>query len=358
MTQTPFLLLGLSLAGFAAASKPIATFEELAMLRSAPIRITASSEDGHAIAGVGSNGCCTSQAFRWDGTGPVQRLVPPPGQADSFARAISADGQVVLVETRGQDPGRVYRWLPDGSLFALTSPDAAHSASAINSDGSLVAGTEFRPDEPDAEHAFLWSVKDGYRPLPVPGGVRSADPAFFSPDARTLHGVGYAVGAETGDVNVAVAVSWRDGRAQVHPPVLLQAAASSGDALLSREDVERMNLNMPFAHAADGVPMQNEWIGANADLVLGKDAASEVRLIWTRANGICRLTDWLDALGVAYPRDATLEAHLTSRDGSTLFGHSYRAADSEPVTPSRLVSQQPLGQIRASTSPYCGAPPP
>lgn len=219
-TQTPFLLLGLSLAGFAAASKPIATFEELAMLRSASIRITASSEDGHAIAGVGSNGCCTSQAFRWDRNGPVQRLVPPPGQADSFARAISADGQVVLVETRGQDPGRVY----------------------------------------------------GYRPLPVPGGVRSADPAFFSPDARTLHGVGYAVGAETGDVNVAVAVSWRDGRAQVDPPVLLHAAASSGDALLSREDAERMNLNMPFAHAADRVPMQIEWIGANADLVLGKAA--------------------------------------------------------------------------------------
>ncbi|WJV25596.1 MULTISPECIES: hypothetical protein [Pseudomonas] len=338
------------------ASSPNARFEVLPELQG--LRITAASADGTVVAGDGIRMGVYSQAFRWDGKGPVQRLKPAPGQCDTTVSAISADGRAVLVETLHSSSDRVYRWLADGTLLAITPEDQPHGASAINDDGSAIAGYASTRgdlvDEPEKSTPFLWTAKDGYKLLPLPVGTRSAEPTYFSTDGRTLYGAGRTSSADTGvRAGRPVIVHWEDG-ALVQAPLIPLALGSDWRArLLPLAEVRELDLRYPDAYALEGDPMRIDWVSADGDVILGEGGWPSTRMIWTRANGPCRLTDWLDALGVDYPRSARLEGLLTSRDGRTLFGRYSDNSLLESVA-WRIVAAQPLGRTRVSSAPYCG----
>ena len=340
------------------ATTPV-SFEELHELRG--LSITASSADGRVVAGTGLIDCCSSQAFRWDGTGPVLYLETPPGQVETYSRNISADGRVVLVEARADIAARTgYRWLQDGTLSAVTPAGNPHTVFAISADGRQVAGSTFRRDDPDQQTPFVWSPQEGYRTLRIPAGTLGADPAYFDDDGHTLHGVGYIVdmASSHGDSRAMrpIAMRWRDGEPEpVASRNRLVAYLSGEGRQLSQAEADALDLSMPYPDLPGGEPMRVNWVGVDNEIILGQGTLSHAWLIRTRANGTCRLTDWLDALGVAYPRDARLQGRLASRDGRTLFGESVGAEDAEPSTPWRLVADVPLGRIRVSSAPQCGA---
>ena len=328
----------------------VAMFEELHGLHGSII--TAASADGTAVAGVGEGvgqDGLFSRAFRWDGAGPVQWL------EHTTVRAISADGRVVLVER--QNPERVYRWLPDGPLLPITDMPGSL---AINDDGSAIAGfvsqgftrggqADSSVGAPDVGALFLWTERDGYRLLTLPKGVRDAEPAYFSDDGHTLYGRGAREGWDR------VLVRWQDGE-PIEAPLtpLIQTAYDWQAYLLPLAEADTLDLRYPNPGVSGGgESMFIEWVSADRDVILGIGSWIGTPMIWTRANGACRLTDWLNALGVTYPRDAYLQGLLTSRDGRMLFGRKRNLALTDD-TPWRIVAPTPLGQIRVSSSPYCG----
>lgn len=349
ITVALWLASSVSLACAGTASTSRAKFEELPELRG--LLITAVSANGKVVAGTGVRAGVYSQAFRWDGTPPVQLLSPPPGHCDTAVSAMSADGLTVLVETPQSKHERVYRWLPDGALQAITPHDKSHGASAINDDGTAIAGYVSVTDSPEDSVPFLWTKSGGYRLLPLHAGISSAEPAYFSSDGNFLHGMGSAPASE-GSVSRPLIVHWKNGVPVQAPFVPLAWAYNWRAYLLPDEEMRMLDLHYPDAFTLPDDPMRMTWVSADSDVILGNGGWPKTHLIWTRANGLCRLSDWLRALGFDYPQDAHLEGLLTSRDGRTLFGSSSSAASDD--TPWRVTAQQPLGQIKVSSAPYCG----
>lgn len=341
------------------ASASTVTFEELPLLRG--LHISASSADGHVVAGSGRIDCCLEQAFRWDGSGEVLHLATPAGQQETYVKDISADGSIVLIEARSQDIAVTsgYRWLQNGSLAAITSETIPHAVTTISADGNQVAGRTFHRENASLETPFIWSPQKGNQTLQLPKGMNSADPVFFSDDGQTLYGVGYTDNrvsdATYSAFEDSVSIRWLNGKLDTKASALPLISGTRG-YLLTLTELEILDLQIPYPELMGELGkegMRVDWVSADGELILGKGELSNKELIWTRANGICQLSNWLDALGVVYPRDARHEGSLSSPDGRTLFGVSYRATDEKPITPWRVVADQPLGQLQVSSGVYC-----
>lgn len=349
--RIPILIL-LQIHFYAAAST--VTFEELPVLHG--LHISASSADGRIVAGSGRIDCCLERAFRWDGSGEILYLTTPPGQQETYVKDISADGGVVLIEARSHDieVSSGYRWLQDGSLAAVTLKGAPHTVTTISADGNQVAGRTFNRENSSLETPFIWSSQKGYQTLQIPKGVNNADPAKFSDDGHTLYGVGYADNTAP-DATDWVSVRWLNGKLDTNAPSYQLVSDTRGN-LLTLSELEKLDLQIPYPELlgeSGKEGMRVDWVSEDGGIILGKGDLSSRALIWTRANGICLLSNWLDALGVIYPRDARHEGSLSSLDGRTLFGVSDRVTDDEPITPWRVVADQPLGQLQVSSKDYC-----
>jgi probable HAF family extracellular repeat protein len=114
------------------------------------------SANGAVVVGV-SGSETTARGFRWTQTTGMQALDSLPGNDDSFATAISADGSVVV----GRSLPEAVRWTDAGGVQGLgTLPGHDHSyAVATSGDGSVIvgmselAGSDVTP--------FLWTESAG-----------------------------------------------------------------------------------------------------------------------------------------------------------------------------------------------------
>ncbi len=123
------------------------------------------SGDGSVVAGHSFNWVCNAcgwsfvgsrQACVWLGTGgPPLALAFLPGVGNSTARAVSADGLVVV----GTDGGRAFRWTVAGSTVDLGASDPVDSARAVSADGAIVVGRD------STFEAFIWDPRHGVRDL-------------------------------------------------------------------------------------------------------------------------------------------------------------------------------------------------
>jgi probable HAF family extracellular repeat protein len=148
------------------------------------------SGDGSTVVGSSHDGS-VFQAVRWT-LGPVL-TVQPLGVADfSFARGVSADGNVVAgyrAFPGGQDP---FRWTPTtGAVLLGHLPGGTPIAAAygVSADGSVVVGGSVSAN---GSEAFRWTSAEGMIALgDLPGGEVASIANATSSDGRVV--VGYGV---------------------------------------------------------------------------------------------------------------------------------------------------------------------
>jgi uncharacterized membrane protein len=106
------------------------------------------SADGSAVVGMGSTGDYVPRAFRWTREQGVEWLEPPTPSWFANARAISADGRVIVGDMFSHTLGvaRAFRWSEGEGLKELTTPDwcdpgtGNSGAYDLNEDGSVIVG--------------------------------------------------------------------------------------------------------------------------------------------------------------------------------------------------------------------------
>jgi len=136
----------------------------------------------HGVSADGSVavGFSCEKAFRWTAETGMQPLT----DGDSDARAVSADGTVV-VGTRDYDIA--FRWTPTGGMRSL--PDTV-VATDVSADGSVVVG---RTENARGAVPFRWTASGGTRRLGfLPGGGWDTKATAVSADGSTVVGYGYS----------------------------------------------------------------------------------------------------------------------------------------------------------------------
>lgn len=185
-------------------------------------------------------------AVRWrtDETGKIQRtdLGTLPGETESVAKALSADGSIVAGESYAGDPprGQAVRWTQSGieSLGVLTK-DRAYSAysyaAAISADGNVIVGHSRSASK--SHQAFRWTPKEGMVALEVGRGTPDAARSMaygVSADGCTV--VGSLI--DGGDLE-ARAFIWdaAHGIRQLQPLLESRGAELTGWKLIYAQDV-------------------------------------------------------------------------------------------------------------------------
>jgi uncharacterized membrane protein len=149
------------------------------------------SADGSVIVGyagsINNEGRQNShyEAYRWTSETGLTPLGSLPGQAfHSAAKAVSADGSVIVGETIGNPSGsnrQAFRWTSADGMMPLTgAPTNARSeALAVSADGTVIVGTA-------NQTAFRWTASGGMQLLPIPAGFLFSSATDVSGDGRVV----------------------------------------------------------------------------------------------------------------------------------------------------------------------------
>ncbi len=161
------------------------------------------SADGSVIVGEGTNAAGFPEAFRWTAATGLQSLGFLPSCNQSTATGVSADGSVIVGYCIGTDYlSRAFRWTEAGGMVdlgALPSGYVVSRANAVSADGLVVVGQLATGDNSSANReAFRWTQAGGYVVLgDLPGMQVHSDALAVSADGSVV--VGYANGATFDD---------------------------------------------------------------------------------------------------------------------------------------------------------------
>jgi probable HAF family extracellular repeat protein len=169
----------------------------------------ATSGDGSVLVGRSKSSGASGgeEAFRWTASGMTGL-----GGYRSVARAVSADGSVVVGDGRGASGIEAFRWTASGGRINLgtlgTIPGHLFDSFAldISADGSVIVGRS-DTDARGGTEAFLWNPADGMRLLQDIltadfgldlTGWRLTSATGISADGLTIAGVGYSPNTSSG----------------------------------------------------------------------------------------------------------------------------------------------------------------
>jgi probable HAF family extracellular repeat protein len=178
---------------------------------------TAISANGLVIVGE-SNGTVGAssgrQAFQWTATSGMSALTPLSGSTSTIALGVSADGSVVVGNSYVPScfecmpsvlsRNNAVRWTNQGAatlLGQVPGGDRGSVARAVSADGSVIVGMSlFNPDDPlTGSEAFVWTPEAGmqslFSVLLMQGatglsGWTLLDATGVSADGRTIAGYG------------------------------------------------------------------------------------------------------------------------------------------------------------------------
>jgi probable HAF family extracellular repeat protein len=122
------------------------------------------SSDGTVMVGVMRHESDPPLAFRWSSLSGYVGLGVLPGDTDSMARAVSADGLVVVGESESLGV-EAFRWTQQTGMVglgALPGGSRASRAFAVSGNGSIIVGQSH--GESGLE-AFIWDAAHGMRSL-------------------------------------------------------------------------------------------------------------------------------------------------------------------------------------------------
>ena len=188
-----FALLVLAvLSGSAQAIAP--SFELLGQLPSPDPSSTARavSADGEVVVGESTGSGSSKVPFRWTAAeGMVDLSVLfPGGESRGYAHDVSADGSVVVGSTHGVVVGQAFRWRQGEGLDILPSPPGWESytkrATGVSADGSVIVG-HYNPSHAEYR-AFRWAESEGMVDLGPEVGPPAVGEVDVSADGSVIVG--------------------------------------------------------------------------------------------------------------------------------------------------------------------------
>lgn len=124
------------------------------------------NDDGSVVVGLGWNGCTYAHAFRWEESTGMVDLGSLTGQS-TRANNVSGDGRVVIGwEEDSTGPRLGAKWVGRTQEMIRGPNGPVGEAFAVNSDGSIIAGTRCDFVNP-APSGWKWTAAGGVRCLPV-----------------------------------------------------------------------------------------------------------------------------------------------------------------------------------------------
>lgn len=258
----------------------------------------------------------------------------PGGTTESYASAISSDGKVVAGTSAAANGTQPFRWTAADGLMALAYLPTGGSttyAKAISGNGSVVVG--YGPSA-SGEQAFRWTAAEGMTGLgDLPGGTFRSQARGTSMDGTVV--VGYsqsAAGSEAfrwtisggmiglGDLagggfsSEAYGVS-ADGR------VVVGRGHSNGGGEAFRWTAADGMVGLGFLFNADQNFSVADGISADGSVIFGHAWASSggtVAFRWTAEGGMVGLGDLPGAKPMGSPDS---RVYAASADGSVLVGY-------------------------------------
>lgn len=322
-------LLGLGAIGVITSAAAAQTFMGLGVLPGDHSHTYAEdiSGDGSIIVGRGHRNDDSEAAVLWiNGVGPT---LLAPGLGYSHASALNVDGSVIV--GYADIPGSGFRWTAEGGMQPLGSLNSA--ALGVNADGSVLVGklTFFNPQE---EHAFRWTIADGFTDLGVLPGGSAAWATGVSGDGGVVVGWAHAptepvafrwtsaegmvsLGTLPGGINSVGAAVSEDGSV-----IVGQAHTGGASTHIFRwteatgmEDLGTL-AGWPYAVAED--------VSADGSVIVGyvymPGGGNRRAVLWMRELGIVDLNTFLPSLGINLTGWVLAEGAGTSDDGLTLTG--------------------------------------
>ncbi len=127
------------------------------------------SGDGLVVVGDEHGGPNGGGAFLWTSAAGMQDIGVLPGQTGAVAADVNSDGTVVVgnsykwSSSTGYTFLDAFRWTASGGMqdFGVLAGDQFSYATAVNGDGSIVAGTSYRVSSGHVARAFLWTQQLG-----------------------------------------------------------------------------------------------------------------------------------------------------------------------------------------------------
>ena len=280
---------------------------------------SAVSADGSVVVGGGAGG-----AVRWTAAGGATGLGQLPGRYNGVATDVSADGSVIVgnvsASASAYEP-RAYRWTASTGMVELgTFPDRPHSeARGVSAEGTVVVGRGYGPSARDSE-AFRWTALQG---------MVSLSPGTLANDASADGSV--AVG--TGEINwFAPAARWTEsmGWMNLVAPASASAVSADGSVVVgtifpAHDQGSLRNYAFRWTQSDGFVSFgrlgHHSWatdVSADGSVVVG---ASDGAFIWDEGNGMRRLRDVLEGLGVDTAGVPMDYVEAISADGRTIVGY-------------------------------------
>jgi probable HAF family extracellular repeat protein len=334
------------------------------------LKVNGNSADGSYIVGQYLDASGNKIAMRWDITGsdPLEDLGELlTGKIESEARAASADGSVVVGDSKVEDPNdpakdvkEAFIW-EDGVMTGLGFLEIAtdkveSAATAVSDDGLVVAGRSKVTDPNDAgrsvKQAFIW--EDG---VMTALGFLADDGVDYESEAFGISGDGYVVVGKAKNTDpydatksIKEAFIWEDGvmtglgflqddTSKVESEA--KAASYDGSVVVGNSKVDDPNdvtksvkeafiwedgvmtglgfladAAGPFESKATGVSADGSVVVGESKLVTGKEA-----FVWTaESNEMRSLRDVLEEdLGVDLTGWTLSKPPVISSDGETMI---------------------------------------
>ncbi len=287
---------------------------------------TAVSADGRVVVGRSPD---PRRSFVWIASAGMLELRPASGYDSCAALGVSMDGSWVCgyssISSNGLQTS--VRWQPSNGLRDLGSfggyPDSG--ASAISADGNGIVGSGFGNGR---RQAYRWTQSTGFTGLGFLAGDDSSDAYGSSVDGSVV--VGRSVVGANGGLH---AFRWtQNGMAQL--PDRAQATAVSGDGniicgtaydVMGYYHAVRWNngvisqlpsLSGTFSSAASAISLDGSVIGGQA---VGD--SSQTAFFWTERLGTIELKSYLEFPGVQIPAGWSLSGiRGVSADGRSVVG--------------------------------------
>ncbi|WP_430443804.1 autotransporter domain-containing protein [Sphingorhabdus contaminans] len=291
---------------------------------------TALSGDGSTLVGYSlSPNNAVYQANYWTAATGYQYVPLPPnyvqGGYSSEARAVNADGSLILVNGGGSGAGggSVYTWSPMSGFRLIASPGAVpgtsftadfYLGSAMSSDGTVIAGRF--SDCPSGcsnpigstQGAFVWTQSSGITALPFLSNSSYASGLYtrfsevngISNDGLTI--VGTSVAAN----GILQAVYWRDG--------LINGLGY----IPGTNPLEFQTIAMDAS--ANGTVI----VGGTSDSGGSfPDSQNGLAWRWTAATGMQNLNSLATSLGLSLNGWTMTESIDVSANGNVILGSAY-----------------------------------
>jgi probable HAF family extracellular repeat protein len=307
---------------WASATQAAGTFTGLGALSggSSYSEAKAVNADGSVVVGF-SNSSSGTQAFRWTSAGMVGLGFSSSG-APSYAYAVNADGSVVV----GESGYEAFRWTSAGMVsLGVLSGGSSSRANAVNADGSVVVG--FSRDSSSAQ-AFRWTsagmvglgflsgASSSYASAVNADGsvvVGSSGSQAFRWTSAGMVGLGFLSGGSSSYANAVNA----DGSV-----VVGYGDSSSGSQAFRWTSAGMVGLGVLSGASSS----QTNAVNADGSVVVGSSGSQAFR--WTQAGSMIRVQDWLANAGVSTTGFSVLyDAAGVSRDGNTIVGMGMTTAN-------------------------------